>query len=299
MKVYFLSSRPCALTLNGVFLGVTDAFERFAEVDPADKIYAKFSPEGALPIGFFITEALIDAPPDGCDVYLLADGIAVYARDFPPADYVLRPIAQAREGDCLATVFSQGNLQLTIESTLGFFCCPLPSHFEACKILFHKEYLLLEGQGVLSLYTRRCQCLLVERFVEYSLTESTLHATIPLSERLGRHAKCVWALTDGDCRLTEFTLLQAAVHEVYPPDDLLAYAFFESVLIGADYTVFLSDELISDAENIRAFLGDFSAVTLTGKPTVCGLVRKKKERLFIVDNFAVEIEKGKIIDVKG
>jgi hypothetical protein len=46
-------------------------------------------------------------------------------------------------------------------------------------------------------------------------------------------------------------------------------------------------------------LGDFSAVTLTNEPTVCGLVRKKKERLFVVDYFSVTVENGKISDVKG
>ena len=298
MKIYFLSSRPCALTLNGVFFGATDTFERFAEVNPADKIYAQFSPEGALPIGFFITEGLFTTPPNGCEVYLLRDGVAVYANDFPPADFTLRAIAQEREGNRLATVFSQGNLQLTIESPLGFFNATLPQDFHACKLCFHGDYLLLEGENTLGLYTLEGKSLLLERFTEYSLTENTLRATIPLSDRLQRQAKCVWALIDGECRLTDFQLSQPT-KEGQPPADLIAYAFFESLLIGVDFTQFLADALIPDAEHIRAFLGDFSAVTLTNEPTVCGLVRKKKERLFAVDYYSVEIENGKIIDVKG
>ena len=298
MKIYFLSSQPCALSLNGIFFGVTDSFERFAEINPADKIYAQFSPEGALPIGFFITEAILSAPPSGCEVYLLRDGIALYAKDFPPSDFSLRPIAQERDGNRLATVFSQGSLQLSIESPLGFFNATLPPSLTSCKLRFHSDYLLLEGENTLALFTMDCKQLLFERFIDYSLTESTLSATIPLSERLQRQAKCEWELTDNGCHLQQCTLLQPTVNS-QPPADLLAYAFFESVLIGADFTSFLSDGLIPDAERIRAFLGDFIAVTLTDEPTVCGIVRKKRERLFTVDYFSVEIQNGKIIDVKG
>lgn len=298
MKIYFLSSLPCALTLNGVYFGITDSFERSAEVCLSDKIYAEFSPEGGLPIGFFITENLRDTPPEGCEVYLLQDGLAVYARDFQKKDFTLRPIAQAREGNLLATVFWQGALQLTIESPKGFFNATLPPSFDPCTLSFHGDFLLIEGNCMLALYSLACKRLLLEKISDFSLDDNTLNATLPLSDRLGRSAKCVWELTQENCVLKEFTLLQAGACDE-PPADLLAYAFFESFLIGGDFTLFLADELIADAENIRAFLGDFIAVTLTDKANVCGLVRRKKERLFEVDYFSVEIEKGKIVDVKG
>ena len=298
MKIYFLSSRPCALTLNGVFFGITDLFERSAEVCLADKIFACFTPQGSLPLSFFITEEIINTPPDGCEVYLLRDGIAIYAQDFPPSDFTLRPLLQAREGEKLATVFSQGSLQLSIESPLGFFNAKLPPSFTPNSISFHREYLLLEGEGKIALFSIEGKLLLSEKIVEYSLNGDTLNATIPLSDRLQRQAKCEWTLQNGECKLTRFLLSQSSATDKTPPD-LLAYAFFESVLIRADFTAFLADELIPDAENIRAFLGNFIAVTLTHEPTVCGLVRKKKERLFLVEYYSVEIEKGKIIDVKG
>ena len=125
MKVYFLSSTPCALTLNGAYFGITDGFERFAEVALQDNIYAQFSPQNALPIGCFLNEQLRFAPPNGFDVYLLPDGLALYAREFPPNDFTLKTIAQKRENDTLVTLFQQGKVQLSIESEKGFFLCPL------------------------------------------------------------------------------------------------------------------------------------------------------------------------------
>lgn len=298
MKIYFLSSQPCALSLNGLFYGVTDRFERFAEICLSDKVYAQFSPEGSLPIGFFITEELTKTPPLGCEVYLLRDGICIYACDFAPADLSLRPVAQTREGDTLATVFWQGKLQLSIESPKGFFNATLPPLFDPCEVIFHEDLLLLKGENALAVYDLTCKRLLLEKYTACSLSGNTLNATLPLSDRLQRFAKCEWELTNGECKRTAFTLAQASENQ-QPSEDLLAYAFFECALIGEDFAPFLADALQPDAEHIRAFLGDFVAVTLTEEPTVCGLVRVKKERLFAVDYFAVEIREGKIADVKG
>ena len=48
MKIYFLSSQPCMLSLNGTFYGTTDSFERFAELNLSDRIFVKFSSSSAL-----------------------------------------------------------------------------------------------------------------------------------------------------------------------------------------------------------------------------------------------------------
>ena len=136
MKIYFLSSRPCALMLGGVFFGMTDTFERFAEIEPKDNVFAEFIPEGALPVGFFITEKLRFSPPEHCEVYILKDGIAVYASDFPPSDFSLKIVSQERFIDNLVTVFRQGALQLSLETSKGFFVSPLPPCFETCSIRY-------------------------------------------------------------------------------------------------------------------------------------------------------------------
>ena len=298
MRVYFLSAMPCALRLNGLYYGITDRFERYAEICLADKVYAEFSAEGNLPVGFFITEEITEKPPLGCEVYLLKEGVAVYACDFTSTDFSLRPVTQAREGNTLATVFWQGKLQLTVESPRGFFNATLPPLFDPCRLSFCGDLLLLKGKNAFAVYDLSCKRLLLERFVECSLTENKLNATLPLCDSLQRFAKCAWELTGGTCTQTEFTLVQAN-ESVEPCEALIAYAFFESALIGADFCAFLADELQPDADRIRAFLGDFIAVTVTENPTICGLVRTKKERLFAVDYYEVETENGKITDVKG
>ena len=129
MKVYFLSSIPCALRVNNLFFGTTNLFERFAELSLKDGLFIEFVPEGKQAVSFFLTEQIRFAPPKGCEVYLLKDGLAIYARNFPPSDFTLRVIAQAREGNTLATLFSQGELQLSIEQDRQLFIATLPPIF--------------------------------------------------------------------------------------------------------------------------------------------------------------------------
>ncbi len=302
MKIYFLSSIPCALTLSGVFYGVTDSFERSVELSLSDNVYAQFSPEGYAPLGFFITEELRVSPPQGCAVYLLKEGIAVYAQDFAPLDTCLRPLVQKREGNLLATAFVQGKPQLCVEGENGFFNATLPPSFLPKELFFHCGSVVLVNDTALAVYSIQGKRLLFEKILDYRLTEQGLAATLPLSDRLRRTADCEWEISENECVQTAFTLRQARANGENcdePPPDLLAYAFLESVLIRADFSPFLSDELLADRENILAFLGEFSAVLLTEQPTVCGLLRKRKENLYFVDYIEVEILSGKIVDICG
>ena len=144
MKIYFLSSRPCALHVGGAYFGITDRFERFADICLADRLPILFTPENALPISFFLTENIRFQAPDGVEVYLLHNAIALYARDFPPRDFVLRPCSQARHGDLLVSVFIQGNVQVSFQATNLFTVSPLPADFETCEISFAEGFVFLK-----------------------------------------------------------------------------------------------------------------------------------------------------------
>lgn len=295
MKIYFLSSTPCALSFNNVYFGVTDTFERFAELSLTDRVYVRFNPEHALPVGFFLTEEIRFQPPHGCSVYLLPDAIAVYAHDFPPDDFTIRVIAQERFPNALVTVYRQGVYQLSVESSKGFFTATLPPCFSECSISEHAGLLFLRSQKHIAVYALNAQCLLFEEILECTVSENTLNATLPLSDSRKRVADCIWSLANGECVQTRFSLREDRTDGI---DELLPYAFFESVLIGANFKVLLADELQSDADKIRAFLGDYESVTLTDDPNVCGLVKRKAERLYEVEYYTAKCENGKITDIQ-
>ena len=298
MKIYFLSALPCALTVGGAYFGRTDSFGRCAELDARDELFVEFHPENALPIGFFITENLRFSPPERCEVYLLPDGIAVYAKHFLPADFSLNVAAQKRIDGSLVTLFRQGDWQICIENEKGMFVKPLPPAFYPTEIDGCQHTLLLTAPDAFSLLDETGHFLLHERHESVRLDGDELHAVLPLCDSKNRRARCVWKITDGECFQTEFTITEQGQGNA-ATDGLIAYAFFESVLIGADYTPFLSESLRKDAEKIPAFLGNFLSVLPRDDENSCGLVYRKAERLFEMKIFRVSVSDGKITDIQG
>lgn len=298
MKIYFLSSRPCALTVNGAYFGITDLFARTAELDLRDNLFVEFLPENAQPIRFFITENIRFSPPENCEVYLLSDGIAIYARDFAPTDLTFRLIKQETGENCVATLYSQGHLYLSVQTDKNFFNAYLPPSFASASLVFYRDFILLATPAEIALFHQDGRRLLQEKAVSYTLENGVLSARLPLLDSLGRYADCKWELRETDCVQTAFVLMETSGE--HPPkisDGLLAYAFFESVLIGGNYADLLDDALRADAEKVRAFLGEFESVVVTDNPKRCGLVRRKGNRLFSVDYYEVTTKSGKITEI--
>lgn len=303
MKVYFLSSRPCALTLNDAYFGLTDRFERFAEISLKDNVYVRFSPENAQPIGFFLNESVRQISPVGCEVYLLSNALAIYAQSFPPSDLTLKLIKQKHFEKNTLTLFYQGELQLSIETEKGFFVSTLPPAFEKSELFFESGLFVLKAPNMLAVYTITGERILMENVLSCKIESGTLYAVLPLSDSLGRVADCAWEMSETGVTRTKCTLSQSRTisGESNPEQlqaELLPFAFFESILLGANYASMLSDDLAPQADKLKGYLGDFCSVTLTNVPNVCGLVYKKAERLFEIVNFSVSVENGKITDIQ-
>lgn len=295
MKIYFLSSIPCALYIGGAYFGVVSSFERFAEISLSDNLPVQFVPENALPRSFFLGESMRFSPPEGCEVYLLDDAIALYAKEFTCIDFTLRPITQKREGNTLVTVFSQGGLQMSVEENGQVFTASLPPCFDPCELSFHGGRILLSSKTDIAVFNTRAELLLKETVLSFSVENDMLTAVLPLSDRYKRTAKCVYDLSEG-VRQTEYRLLQG---EGAGKEALIPYAFFESVRIGAEYQHFLSSSLREKASSLKEFLGAFLYVLPTDDPLACKLVYKKAPRLFEVKTFKTTLEKEEITDVQG
>ncbi|MBQ9729798.1 MAG: hypothetical protein IJV80_03200 [Clostridia bacterium] len=179
MRFYFLSSSPCALKLSGAYFGTVNDFERFIDLTPKDNIFAEFIPCGAQPVCFFINENIRFCPPENCEVYLLPNAVALYVKRFPPSDSVLRPHVQKTFDDTLITVFSQGEVQVSLQSALGFFVRSLPPCFANCELSFHGGLFFLETPNQLLALTKTGDLVLDEKVLEYSFQSDTLTAVLP------------------------------------------------------------------------------------------------------------------------
>ncbi len=298
MKIYFCSSIPAVLTLNELYFGVTDTFERFIDVSLKENIFVRFTPQNALPVSFFLTEDIRFTAPKGVEVYLLRDGIALYARDFPPSDFSLRPLAQIRENNLLATLFFQGDLQLSLTTEKTAFVATLPPRFSTATLSYHNGFVFVETETSLAVYNGRAECVFMEDILSFTKRDNGFTAILRLCDSLNRTAECSYILNGDTCIRETFILRQAFFCE-QDKLELIPFAFFESVLIGANFETFLSDELLAEKDKIVRFLGDFSAVILTEDPNTCGLLKRCGKRIFEACYYTVTLKDYKILDIRA
>ncbi len=293
MKIYFLSKKPCSLFINGEYIGNTDEFFRFYNLSLKDGASVLFQAENALPIHFFLTENIRFSPPEKISVCLLKNALVLYAHEFIDADFTLTPILQKRFDFALVSVFKQGQVQLTIQSNDGFFNATLPPSFTQCDVENYGDFFLLASPTQIAVFDKNCRRLLLENIQSYRLETDTLTVVSPLRDCYLRTVEKRYRLTENTC------VLQERVFSNKQGNPPVPYAFFESLLNGEICDELLSNELLTEKENLKRFLGDFVAVGLTEEKNTCALIRKKKERLYEADYFKVEMENNKIIEITG
>ncbi len=293
MKICFLAETPCLLKVSGTTFGVVGTFEKSADISLKDNLLLEFLPENALPIRFFLTERTPFSPPENVDIYRKKDGIILFVHGFCPTDFSMKVLSQKRFGDTLVTLFCQGEITLIFDSPTGCKFYPVPHKYATANIRFLGGVALLftetdalcvsEKDGILfDLPTKK---------VEFSSTGFTVYQQLFTTYHAEK--KLEYTVTDGSIFLENSTLICPEKNR----DILLAFAFFEGLMIGYGIEKYLSDDLKEKLPKIKAFVGNYTEVLPTEKDTKVGLVRKIKDRVFRIDEFSVTVEDGKICDV--
>ncbi len=291
MRVYFLSEKLCSLTVNGMYVGLVDGFERTLELDPKDGLSCSVLPCGGefLPFGFCLDERFLCSPPPQTELYYTEKGLAIYFCRFLRADQSLRVVRQERLGGTLLTLTVQGKVQLALENETGFHLTELPDEFETCSFSARRDGFLLAGKECFALLSRSGELLLLSAGKVLENGE-TLKAQVPFRDSMGHTAVCEWR---------EGKLVSSSIRAAGEPvPATFALALFESALIGADVRPFLAEDLAEKADSLKEYLGDYRSVVLTGEADRIGLVYKRKERVFDVRYFTVEIKDGKVSNIK-
>lgn len=288
MRVYFLAEKGGAFFLGGAYLGQVDLFERSVELDPKSELPCELQAAGYAPVNFVWNEEFLFSPPEGIVLYFAKRSVAVYILAPARADPTLSVLKQERIGGTLFTLCMQGKLTLNMENETGFHLLPLSDPFENSTFSACGENFLVEGKEKFLLLSHDGRKL-VEADGKVLGCGKTLRAEISFRDSLGHTALCEWQ--DGE-------LLSCAIRTAREPTEATyALALFESVLIGADYTAFLSEELQKKAGSLRAFLGNFESVVLTSRPDTVGLIVPRKERVYDVRLFRVSVTDGKISNI--
>lgn len=287
-----------------MFIGSIDGFERRIELDPADGVFAEIIPDNNLqPVNFFLNEKFFSSPPPFADVYLMEGDALIRIKEYGVKDVKLSVIYQTRFAGNLVTVFSQGGIYLSVEGA-EYELSPLPLSFARLraevKTVSGREVLALFGGVDLLLISEKGKMIFMNP-TENAEFSDTLKITAAFETCTAAKAECVFSY-DGE----KLTLVSSATVETRPPEEeILHFAFFESVLTRGEFAKYLDDELKPRAKDLKSYLGEFISVTVPpekfylehGKIKAAGLVYPQSENLFRVKYYAVDVMNGKITNI--
>lgn len=304
MRVYFLSCKPAALKLNGLYVGTIDGFERSLELDPADRVLAEVVPgENLQPVNFFIDEKFFAAPPDFADVYLMEGDALIYLRVYGNKEPDIKVIMQTRFCGNLVTVFSQGSVYLSVEGA-QYTLTPIYRGFADCRAeqveIGGLPALILRGDGCAIILSESGKIIFSNRAESVSAGEK-LKVRVAFETCTAAYAECEYAY-DGE----KLTLVFGRTEETRPPEkSIMHFAFFESVLCRGDCRKYLHADIAGRAKEISGYLGNFVGVTVPtekfylkhGDIPAAGLVYPKSANLYEVKYFGVTYKEDKIDNI--
>lgn len=303
MRVYFLSARPCALSVDGAFRGYTDGFARTLELSPREEPLCEFLPADGerLPLRFVLRDGLHRTPPRGVKVCLLPDGVALYADGFLYADAALRPVAGASLPFGGLTVYAQAGVHYLFEGESGTKTGDLSERFAACRIRPFANFALIEGEGAVCALDKTGTPFFCGRAEDWSADEEKdeLRVTAPLGDLCGRTAAYTF-----DCA-GEMPVLRKRRLSPFPPlpaDGRFALCRLLETLRGEEEEegrALLSADLGNSLPALRDYFGDFSAaVPLPFAPFAAGTVCPQRENVYVLKGYAATMREGKIENVR-
>jgi hypothetical protein len=285
MRVYFLSARPCALKINGEYLGETDGFERYVDLFPRERPFVEWTPYGnALPLSFALTEDILFAPPQGITLYHAKDFLVLYAKNF--RFYAPLTLLAATP---LVTVFSQGSVQ----ALYGNEVITLGEAFSSCNIAEYGNVILLEGSSALcALY--RGQVVFNGEAEKWAFDpkRQELTVTFPLRDFCGGKATCVWLLA-GESP----SLLRAEKSESGWNVPILC-RFLQGLHTGKGIDELLSSELARSLPQLKGYLGEYSAVFPARSENTAFIACPLRSNVFSLKYFSAEQTDGKISNLR-
>ena len=314
MRIHFRSALPCALRLGGAVAGYCGEADKFVDAEESVPLLAEFLPADGdfLPLSFILDEAFFASPPACCDVYLYDGGADVIAARFAPRTPALRPLAQGRAGNMLATVLDAGVPQAAIErdGRLELYALPRAAGYEiSAEQVGGTPFLCLRAKGgerdLLCLFAEDLTCALRAEVTDAAFGEQ-LHTELRLSD-LARHTVRRTFAAAGN-RLEERgreVAADPAFDRARLHEKLLPFAFFQELAAGGDPAPYLAEELLPQAQKLSDYLGPFCDVVLPkeifylrhGERNAAGLVYRKAENRFEVKFFEAVCRGGRIANI--
>lgn len=309
MYYYFCSNYPVALKLGGAFFSSINEYPKRCNVTPNTFIEAcPLSTKGSY-FCFMLSEDFLKNPPENVVVTNLDGAFMLYFKKQPKSlDFSV--ITQKKYPDLIATLFTDNNVRLSLETPDDFFCDNFKEEIINAEIFKIKNSKLL---GVV---------------LETSLKENILeiYKTTPKIEKIYQKKASKIEAFDNEITLLENfndikkhvkkTVLYFSYEEVKHKEtaitfnddfctirvkeELIPYLFLEDFLVGDNFLDYLSEGVKENADKLKYYLGNFCAVIpppFFRKENEIGLVYQKSENVYYVEYFSFTLENKKIINL--
>ena len=303
-----MSAQNAALKLNGIFLGFINSFERFTDLSVDDRIFAEILPESGnhYPVACVLDENFFQNPPDFCDVTNFEGGSIVRFTSFPARTRELKVLRQQRFDDLLFTLYSDGELKLSVDGKENFTQTALPAEFADCEFARHT----LRGHHFISvgaptdrdtellLFSETGEKVFANRVRAFSFSD-TLHTTIAYADPARHTAETDWHWDGARFSMQKYSV--SAQKEFVPentPPALIPLLFFHEILVCGEPERYLCEELKPRVHELSDYLGRFVGVaappelfTLRHPDTIAaGLVYPKAANRFELRFFATPLQ---------
>lgn len=312
MRIHFSAEKPCVLRLGGALAGSIGEAEKFADCND-ETIFAEFLPDDGdlMPLAFRIGEPFFAAPPACADVYRYNCGADIFVR-FSPRNAAMRVLAQARFSDTLATVFSEGTTQLSLDrdGKFALFSLPAADRYELKEERVGGEHFFFaecvrKKQTLLCIYSDDEREVFRGLADDYTCTE-TLTVRFAADDIAGHTVARTLRAEAGSLLETSRTVRPRegfsfeSLHE-----KLIPFAFFQELLAGGDPAPLLTPALAERADLLRDYLGDFCGVYLPkeifylvhGPANAVGLIYRRAENAFDVKFYRTELKDRMIANI--
>lgn len=305
LRIYFLSCRTAALKLNGEYLGTVGAVEKYADLSGGEEIFAEIIPSGEwLPRNFFIGQELFKNPPAFLKVYLFDGGARIYVTHFAGLGG-LKILEQRSLSGLGATYFTLCHRAYLSCDGQESSLYELPYYFSDCRLSAEK----INGIPVIILSGKDCLCALSSSGKKLYLGHAESYSTGDMLVLTVNYKGCAGYCAEQTYGYNghELTLVKSEIKRRYEVEKaVMPFAFFECLLYGGDCSEYLSEELMTERQALKEYLGDYREVTVPHKAffdtygdiPAAALAYPVKENLFEIKYFSVDIIDGKIDNLK-
>ena len=268
MYCYFLCDVPCAVKLDGEFVGVASKNLSFVE---KERCFLEFIPlDDCFEKTYLLFDKKHPVSTKNVKIIDLYGGFLIipsFSRkvdaDFKMIGRKTFPFSQAVSVIC----YSQGGIKLCVCKENDFFIEPIPFlpsdiRFETC-VSNGNEYLAvicISNKTEILVFNVKSKINLAFKNLcdGYSLVGNTITTLEHRPSVLGHSLSSTWLFED-KVTLKNYTISRSK--QVFSlPEKLLPIAFFEELLIDGNVEEFLSPELKPRANELKEFLGDFKRV---------------------------------------